>query len=258
MIFKKQQKALGDGSDSSMSLLQHLAELRKRLVISAVAVTIAAILGYVVYPHILNFLLHPLCAAEPANHCALFVTSPLDGFALRIKVSTYSGLFFASPIVLFQIWRFIAPGLKKSEKRYSVAFVTASMVLFSLGGAVAYISFPHALRFLQGAAGTLVHPIYTPQSYLSLLMALMAAFGAAFEFPVVLVSLELLGVVTPQRLSKSRRWAIVSIFAAAAIFIPSSDPFSLFALALPLVLFYEVAILIGRMLQKRTARPLAN
>ncbi len=245
-------------SKGSMPLLEHLAELRKRLVISAVAVTVLAIASYGFYGHMLVFLLHPLCVAEPKNQCKLYVTSPLDGFALRVKMAGYAGLFFASPVVLLQFWRFIAPGLKNSERKYSLIFVSSSIGLFTLGGLVAYTAFPHALQFLQGAAGTYVHPIYTPQSYLNLLLALMAAFGAAFEFPVVLISLELLGVVTPKKLAQSRRWAIVIIFAVAAIFIPSSDPFSLFALALPLIFFYEISILIGRLVLRRRASPLAS
>lgn len=234
-----------------MTLVEHLRELRIRLIYSVVAIAVAAVAGYVLYGRILAFFLHPLCVTQGANHCTLYVTGPLDGFTWRLKLAGYAGLFIASPVVLYQLWKFIAPGLKSTEKRYSVPFLASSLVLFIGGAAIAYLVFPKALRFLQGAAGTQIHPIYTPQSYLGFLMVLMVAFGAAFEFPVVLVTLEVLGVVTPQKLAAWRRWAIVLIFLAAAIFIPSSDPYSLFALAIPLTIFYELAIWIGRIVTRK-------
>ncbi len=234
----------------AMTLVEHLAELRKRLVISAFAVTLGAIVAYAFYDSVLRFFMHPLCVVDGSNHCELYVNGPLDGFTWRVKISAFGGLFIALPVVMYQVWAFIAPGLKKAEKKYAIPFVLVSFLLFMVGAYVAYVVFPKALLFLQGAAGPQIHPLYTPQSYLGFIVVLMVAFGAAFEFPVILVSLELLGVVTPAKLAKSRRWAIVLIFAAGAIFIPSSDPYSLFALTIPLVIFYELSILIGRLLTR--------
>jgi sec-independent protein translocase protein TatC len=244
-IFRKKRS-----DPDAMTLVEHLAELRKRLVISAFAVTLGAIVAYVFYDAILRFFMHPLCVVDGPNHCTLYVNGPLDGFTWRVKISGFAGLFVALPVVMYQLWAFIAPGLKKSEKRYAIPFVFVSFVLFLSGAYIAYLVFPKALLFLQGAAGPQIHPLYTPQSYLGFIVVLMAAFGAAFEFPVILVTLELLGVVTPARLAKGRRWAIVLIFAAGAIFIPSSDPYSLFALTIPLVIFYELSIAIGRVLTR--------
>lgn len=247
-MVKLSKKTKDTSTPDQMTLIEHLAELRKRLAISLFAVLIGSIFAYIGYNHILNFFLSPYCSLVGKNHCTLYVTGPLDGFALRIKVSIYGGALLALPVMLWELWRFITPGLHKKEKRYAIPFVVFSLLLFGFGAYVALLTFPHALRFLSGAAGPHLTQIYSPSSYLNLILLLMVAFGVAFEFPVLLVSLEIAGIVTPKRLSDFRRWAIVIIFAVDAVFIPSSDPFSLFAMAIPMVLFYEIAIIVGRLL----------
>lgn len=237
--------------DGTMTLVEHLAELRQRLLIALVAVLGGAVVAFVAYNHILAFLTHPYCTATAGGaSCNLYVTGPLDGFAARVKVAGYGGLFLASPVVLWQLWRFITPGLRPGEKRYAIPFIVSSVVLFCGGVAVAYLVFPHALHFLAAVGGPTLKEIYSPNSYLSLVLLLMVCFGMAFELPVLLVSLELAGVVTSARLAAWRRPAIVVIFLLAAIFIPSSDPFSLLALAIPLCLLYEAAILIGKIARR--------
>ncbi len=253
-LSRSQRKETNPADGGSMSLLEHLAELRGRIVKAAVAVTVGAIVAYFFYGHILNFFTQPYCQVSGKTNCALYVTGPLEGFALRIKIAGYGGLLLASPVILYQLWRFVTPGLNPREKRYAVPFVLSSLLLFMGGALVAYITFPHALQFLQSAGGRQLHDIYTPNSYLNLIFLLMIAFGISFEFPVLLVALELAGVLTPKKLSSFRRWAIVIIFAVVAVFIPSSDPFSMFAMAIPLVVFYEVSILIGRLVTRRRAR----
>ena len=131
-----------------------------------------------------------------------------------------------------------------------VPFVTASIVLFAAGAALAVVSLPHALRFLGSVGGPSLQQIYDPNKYVGLVMALMAVFGLTFEFPVVLVALELVGVLSPAKLASWRRWAIVLIVTGAAVIIPSGDPFSMLALAVPLYVFYEVSIVIGRLLRR--------
>jgi sec-independent protein translocase protein TatC len=153
----------------------------------------------------------------------------------------------ASPIILFQIWRFITPGLKASERKYAVPFVSAAFVLFLLGAATAYETLPHALGWLRSVGGPNLQAIYDPIPYLSLILLMMALFGLTFQFPVVLVSLELARVVTPARLLRSWRWAVIIITVVAAVVTPSSDPFSMLALAVPLVVFYFVSIGIGKL-----------
>lgn len=232
----------------TMSLVEHLGELRRRVLVSLLAGLAGGVLAFAVYPEILQFFTHPYCQVRP-HHCGLYVTGPLQGLSVRVAVAVYGGLFLGSPIILWQAWRFITPGLRPNEKRYAVPFVVSSIVLFSLGGAIAYLVFPHALGFLNGIGGKSLALIYSPNSYLKLIVLLMVAFGIAFQFPVVLVCLEAAGVLTPERLRAWRRPAIVVIFALAAIFIPSSDPFSLFGLAIPMCVFYEGAILMGKVVR---------
>ncbi|MDA8341707.1 MAG: twin-arginine translocase subunit TatC [Actinomycetota bacterium] len=233
----------------AMTLAEHLRELRRRVVICAVAFVVTATVAFVVYPAILDVLKAPYCQSSH-GHCSLFVTGPLDGLSIRVKVAAYGGLFLASPVILWEFWRFVTPGLKPTEKRYAVPFVLASIVLFSLGCVVAYITFPHALTFLGSIGGPGLRQIYDPVKYLNLVMLLMAVFGIAFEFPVVLVSLEAAGIVSWRQLSSVRRWAIILIVVAAGVFTPSSDPFSMLALAVPLYAFYELSILIGWLLKR--------
>jgi sec-independent protein translocase protein TatC len=233
-----------------MTLGEHLAELRRRVVISILAFAVGATVAFIVYPQILHFLQAPYCRVAGLRRCQLYVTGPLDGLALRIKLATYGGVFLASPVILWELWRFITPGLHRSEKRYAVPFVFASILLFSLGAFLAFVSFPHALTFLQNIGGPTLKQIYDPNKYLGLIVALMTVFGLTFEFPVVLVSLELVGVLSPSRLSSWRRWAIVLIVVFAAFITPSGDPFSMLALAVPMYVFYELSIVIGKFLRR--------
>jgi sec-independent protein translocase protein TatC len=232
-----------------MTLIEHLRELRTRLIICIIAVGVVAVVAFVLYNHILGFLRHPYCEVRPHN-CQLLALSITDGLSLRTKVALYGGIFGASPIVFWQLWAFITPGLNPNEKHYAVPFLLTSVVLFCGGAAMAYLVFPRALIFLRAIGGPGLQFFYTAPNYLNFILLLMAVFGVAFEFPVVLVGLELVGVVTPAALSKRRRWAIVIIFALVAIFIPTGDPISMLALSLPLCLFYEAAILIGKLAGK--------
>jgi sec-independent protein translocase protein TatC len=231
-----------------MSLVEHLAELRRRLIISAVALLLGGIVAFLLYNRILEFLITPY--KEVTGKTRLVITDPLEGFATRLKISAYGGGFLASPVVLWQLWRFITPGLHKKEKRYAIPFIVASIVLFLVGVGVAFLTFEPALRFLVAVGGDDLETFFTPSKYLSLITLMIIAFGIAFEFPILLVFLQLAGVVPSQRLRKWRRPAIVIIVAVAALITPSQDPYSLFAMAGPMYLFYEGAIVVGRLLKK--------
>jgi sec-independent protein translocase protein TatC len=247
-------------SPDNMTLGEHLGELRRRVIICVVAYLAAAILCVFLYEPILEFLLRPLCnvvATSGPHHsyivksgstCNLFVTSPLDGLSLRVKIALFGGLVLASPVILFQLWRFVTPGLKASERHYAIPFVLSSFALFLAGAATAYIVLPHALGWLHSVGGPNLQAIYDPIPYLGLILLMMTIFGLTFEFPVVLVSLELAHVITPAQLLKWWRWAVIIIVVVAAVFTPSSDPFSMFALAIPLVAFYFISIGIGKLL----------
>ena len=234
-----------------MSIVDHLAELRRRLIISAVAVALGAMVAFVLYDQILAFLIKPYCdTLPPGRKCTLFITDPLEGFATRLKVATWVGFLLSSPVVLYQFWRFITPGLNPNEKRYAVPFVGSSVLLFCLGALLARITFPKALDFLLSVGGTDLEPILSPSKYLRLVILVALAFGVAFLFPVLLVFLQLAGIVSSRRLSGWRRQAIVVIFVIGAVITPSQDPYSLFAMAVPMYFFYEASILLGKVLHK--------
>jgi sec-independent protein translocase protein TatC len=237
-----------------MSLADHLRELRRRIVISVLAIALGGLVAWFLYGHILNFFIHPYCRilkdAHSTQPCALVVSDPVSKLTIRLKVAFFGGLSLALPVVLWQLWRFITPGLHPREKRYAVPFVGASMVLFALGAVVALQTLPLALRFFEGVGGTQVRSLYQPDPYLRLVMLMIVVYGIGFEFPVALVALLLARVVTTQQLRRWRRGAFVGVVVAAALFTPSSDPFSMFALAIPLYVFYEAAIVIGRVLNR--------
>ncbi len=232
-----------------MTLAEHLAELRHRFLVSTVAVGVFGVAAFVFYPSILKVLQHPYCAAIP-NHCLFLVTNPLDGLTLRVKIGFFGGFLLASPVILYQAWRFITPGLKQRERRYAVPFVVASMVFFSGGVLLAYFSFGHAIQFLKSIGGSTLVTEYNPNQYLTLFLLMMFIFGLTFLFPVFLVALELANVVTPQQLLRSWRYAVIGITIASAVFTPSGDPLSMLALALPLVVFYFAAIGVGKLLKR--------
>ncbi len=232
-----------------MTLAEHLAEARRRFLISAGAVLALGVVAFLIYPSILHVLQKPYCAATP-RHCKFLVTNPLDGLTLRIKIGFFGGLLFSSPILFWQAWRFVTPGLKAKERRYAIPFVATSILFFAGGIAVAYYSFGHAISFLESVGGRALITEYNPNQYLTLFLLMMFVFGVTFEFPVVLVALELAGVVTPRQLLRSWRYALIAITVASAVFTPSGDPLSMMALALPLVVFYFLAIGVGKLLRK--------
>lgn len=233
----------------SMTLVEHLTEMRKRLFISCAAIAVGAIIAFILYARILDFLVQPYCQIKHGN-CKLYVQSPLDGIATRLKIAGYGGLMLASPVVLWELWRFITPGLHKQEKKYAIPFIMASTGLFFFGVLLGYLTFPKALEFLISIGGSQIQEIFSPKEYVSFFLKVMLAFGVSFEFPVILVFLELVGALSAKKLSSWRRPAIVIIIAAAAVITPSQDPYSLFAMAIPMYVFYELSILIGRILKK--------
>jgi sec-independent protein translocase protein TatC len=231
-----------------MPLVDHLAELRTRLIWSALALAVGGVVAFALYNHILDFLIQPY--TEITGRTDLVILDPLEGFAARLKVSAWCGAFLASPVVLWQLWRFITPGLHKHEKRYAVPFILASILLFALGAALALYTFPQALSFLVAVGGPNVEPLFSPGKYLGLITLMMVAFGIAFEFPILLVFLQLAGVVTSATLRGWRRPALVIVVAVAAVITPSQDPYSLLAMSVPMYLFYELSILVGRLLKR--------
>lgn len=239
--------------DDRMTLVEHLAELRTRIIRSLLAVVVGIVVVLTFYNPILDFLRAPyerLCDRNPDLTCDLVFTSPLEGFGTRLQVSTYGGILLALPVLLWQIWRFVVPALHQKEKRYAIPFIGSCIALFALGAFLAYWTLEKALEFLITWAGDDVEAFFRVGEYIRLVGMMIAAFGIAFQFPVLLVGLQLIGVLTPQTLLKGWRYAIMVCFVIAAVITPSGDPFSMLALALPMSLFYFLSVLIGWLFQR--------
>jgi len=234
-----------------MTLVEHLTELRKRLVISVVAIAVGMVVVTIFYNDIIHWLVEPYAQAFPENKGRLLQIDPMEGFGVRIKATTYGAIAVAMPVLLWQIWRFISPGLYDNEKRYAVPFVLSAIVLFLLGAYLAYWTMPKALDWLGDiGGGGLFEQQYQPGKYFQLILYMMLAFGVGFEFPIVLIFLQLAGILKASQLRQVRRYAIVGITLLVAIITPSGDPISMLALSIPMVLFYEIAIIIGSWLTR--------
>ena len=240
-----------------MTVVEHLQELRRRLFICVWAVGIAGIAAWFLYGPFKDALQKPYCAFvaqnpqnSSTNGCDLVVTGPVDPMLVKLKIVLFIAIGLALPILLYQLWAFIVPGLTSREKKWSVPFVLSSFFLFLMGALFAYYTLPRALAFLLGFAGPGVVSLLTFDRYVSFVMLVALAFGVSFLLPVLLVFLELVGVVSPQWLSKNRRYSLFFIFLFAAIITPSSDPYTMTAMAVPMYLLYEAAIIIGRLAKR--------
>jgi sec-independent protein translocase protein TatC len=243
------------GADT-MTLTEHLAELRVRIIRSALAVAIGMVLIIAFYDQVLDFLLQPyvdLCARKPEDFCdpQLFNFSPTEGLATRVRVGLYGGIVVALPVLLWQTWRFIVPALNKKEKKWAVPIVVVSVALFLAGGALAYFTIGQALDFLIGWSGSDVNQVYSVQSYVSLIGLMIFAFGLGFLLPVFVFGAQAFGVVTPKRLMSSWRLALVVIAVIAAVITPSGDPVTMAMLGVPMMVLYFLAILLGWLVVRR-------
>jgi sec-independent protein translocase protein TatC len=242
----------------SMTVIEHLEELRHRLVVAVAAIAIGAIAGWFLYPVFLHIVQHPYCgyvnglpkAEQPPAGCRFVANGVLDPMLSKLKIVLYLGLFIALPIVLYQLWAFIVPGLTAREKKYSVPFIVSSVLLFVLGAFVAIVMLPKGLGFLLGFAGSQVTPLINFTQYVGFVTLLILIFGLSFEFPILLVFLTMVGVLSSAKLRAWRRWSILGIAVFAAVITPSSDPYTMMALMIPMLLFYEASIIIARMMKR--------
>ena len=239
---------------SEMSLMGHLEELRGRLFKMVVAYAVASTVAWFLYEHLLRLLISPLARLSAADQILrngqLIYTAPTEAFLVRLKVVAFAGLVMALPVVLWQLWRFVTPGLHKHEKRYALPFVLVSMVLFALGVSVAFASLPKALEVLAGFAGDELVLLPKAADYLSFVLLLIMAFGVSFEFPIALLGLTIVGVLSSDKLRKWRRTAWVIILVVAAVITPTQDPITLAMMSLPLGLLFEGTVVTARLMKK--------
>ncbi|HET6876791.1 MAG TPA: twin-arginine translocase subunit TatC [Jatrophihabitans sp.] len=245
-----------------MPVMDHLRELRRRIVTMLLIIAAGAVLGYVFYAHILDFLRHPYCAVpiqyrftpKGVGTCVLIYHGVLDGFTTRLKVSVIAGAVLTAPFWLYQIWAFVTPGLRRNERKYTIWFIISSTVLFLAGSSLAYVVLSKGLRILLEQAGYGTQAQLTVSDYISFVTLMLVVFGAAFEIPLIVVLANFAGALPSRLLRKSRRVAIFLIFLFAAVATPTTDPFTMCAMAVPIVVLLEIAIQIAIVHDRRKAR----
>ena len=239
--------------------MEHLAELRTRVFRALLAVGVGTIVGYIVFEQVFDVLIAPYCDVPTAyrdasGECALVAGRALEAFSVRIKTSLIIGLFIGGPVLFYQLWRFITPGLTSTERRYALPFVVGSQLMFALGLGFSYLVIPQGLRILLGIGGDNITPLLTASEYLSFFTRTALAFGMVFEIPLVLIFLAMAGVVKAHGLRRFRSYAIVLNVTLAAVITPSTDAVTLLFLAGPMILFYEVSILAAWLIERRRAK----
>jgi sec-independent protein translocase protein TatC len=248
-----------------MSILEHIGELRTRLAKSCAARVVTTVVAFaVLYDPVLDFVLRSYCSLPASvrigtsasdGGCRLAALSPLEPLSIRIRVSLTVGLLLAMPFIAYQLWRFITPGLRPSEKRFAIPFALASTCLFVAGVAVAFFTLPKAIGFLVTMGGSGIATYFQADRYLRFVLFMGLAFGVTFEFPLVLVFLSMVGVLSSAAMLRAWRPAAAVINVVAAVVTPSQDPISLFAMAVPMWIFYFAAAAVARyVIEPRRAR----
>jgi sec-independent protein translocase protein TatC len=231
---------------ATMSLIEHLEELRRRLIVVVISILVAAIAGFVVSRPLLDLLRAPL----PDQYQTLYFTGPADAFGVQVKIAGFVGIGIAMPVILFQLWRFVTPGLTRRERRFIWPVMIAALLLFVLGIVVGYIIIPFAFAFLLSFGGDGLQPLLTVDRYIGFVTTMLLAFGLVLEFPIVLIGLARVGILTHRRLAAQRRWAIVGIVAFAIVVTPGGDPISPLILSSVMFLLFEGSLLVIRLIRR--------
>ncbi len=242
-----------------MPLADHLRELRSRLVKSGIAIVIGMVIGWILYPTIFALLSEPFEGAvaqaqAEGRDVTLALTGVTDPFVLQLQVAAISGILIAAPVWLYQLWRFVTPGLHKHERRWGIAFVAVATPLFAAGTVLAYMVLPIGLEILLGFTPENVENIVSVDRYLSFFLRTVVVFGVGFLTPLLIVTLNFAGVLSGKRLLSWWRWIIFAVFIFAAVATPTGDPINLALLAGPVLLLVSVAIGISLLNDRRRAR----
>ncbi|MEZ5175621.1 MAG: twin-arginine translocase subunit TatC [Acidimicrobiia bacterium] len=234
---------------ATMPFSEHLVELRKRLIRSVIAVGVGTVIAFFLNEQILDLLIEPYRKLDPDAALATFKVT--EAFSVVMRLSLWGGLVLASPVITYQVWRFIEPALSPREKRWVIPMVGVLAFLFLLGVFVGYLALERGLNFLLDFGGDALVPVIGADYYLRFAMRFLLAFGLAFQFPVFLFGAAAFNLVTSRQLRSSWRWALVLILIAAALITPSGDPLTLMMLAVPLYILYEAAILAIKFVLKK-------
>jgi sec-independent protein translocase protein TatC len=255
----------GGNPDGRMPLMDHIRELRNRLVKICLALLIGTGIGLIpaVFDRVWNFVQHPFCSAVINGHTGcrvigdqLILQGVFDPFMLRVEVAFFFGLIVTSPVWLYQLWAFVAPGLYRREKKWTYLFVASAVPLFVGGGALAYYAMSRGLRYLLGLAPGHVLVLPSVSTYLSYFTAMLLGFGLAFELPLLLLMLNMVGILSHAFFKRWRRLMIFAVFVFAGIASPSPDPLTMLLLAVPCLILVEIAeIIIWSNDRRRAARP---
>lgn len=247
------QKAAEPENEVKLSFLDHLGDLRRRVTRALLGVLVGMVAIGAFVERLFHLLMVPVLASLPEGQQTLHYTSYIEPLMVYLKVAIYGGVFVAAPWILFQLWQFIAPGLYKRERRVVVPFLAFGSLLFYTGITFCYLvvmplAFPAMAAIASDAS---LAPVLTMSAQLSLVLAMLLGFGIIFEVPVVIAFLAMIGLVDAKMLSKYRRVAILVNVAVAALITPTGDPLNLAMMAVPMVLFYEIGIVLARILGKK-------
>lgn len=251
-----------------MSFLEHLGELRKKIVVSLVALFISFFISFTYSEYIFKFLMFPLkyhfafslknryvylVHQDILQNTKLVFLSPAEGFWINMKVALVVAIIISLPVIFLQLWSFISPGLHQKEKKYVLPFVSIATILFLIGAAFCFfIVLPYALRFLLTyKIGDYMMPMLSVGRYADFCLKFILAFGAVFELPIIILFFTRMGFVTPATLAKHRKYAILFAFILAAVLTPTPDIFNQTLMAVPMIVLYEVGILVSRIFVKR-------
>ncbi|HLA28465.1 MAG TPA: twin-arginine translocase subunit TatC [Syntrophales bacterium] len=240
-----------DANDEKMPFTAHLEELRFRLIRIIAAVGIGFVVSYTFKERLFKVITKPLSSVLPPNSFMIYTGMP-EAFFIYMEIAFFASLFLTSPYILYQIWKFVSPGLYSREKKYVLPFVFSSTTLFAGGVLFGYfIVLPPAFKFFVSFSSDFLKPMFSFKEYLSLSLKFLLGFGISFQLPVFLFFMTKIGIVNSRLLSKQRRYAILMIFIVAAVLTPTPDPFNQFLMALPLMLLYEVGIIVARIAERK-------